>query len=524
MRSRSTVSRSISLAFVFLSAGSLSASALAQDGPAGGGTKLLPIPEQIATPAEQAQFSDLMMRLSKAEGPEATIKLLDDELTRLPQPTTLRGLIQLFRSGILLSQDDYARSIDAVEESIRLLPGYSAPLLAAASIYAYANQPGKGADYFLRATKVDPDSARSVEDYEVNNIIRRLNYSRDKKRVDMLSDRLLEIGWIGSDLGSRSALARSAIERRASDGDAPGAIALVSKLLVPGHSYRLLANKQYNAVWPAIEAWGGPKLSTQWETYLREARDRWEASKDVQSVRAYSTALLSAGHDRTIIRDILPLFYKSLDQRRDQDLQFVVTGVAGALAREGKWDEVHKLFATAQKTWPLSNDNANALNVSGNWARYLFFEGRTAEALAKMDESLVYARKLQVNPDAIATMHHYRACMLHQLGRDSEAGVSLAITASVEFPVEAADVYLCVGNREAALRALIDGLEDENTRDGVLGFVQKTSDRPLASDYGRESEARYADLRRDPALLAEVAKYGRLLPFGANEGAPPEKP
>ena len=123
MRSRSTVSRSISLAFVFLSAGSLSASALAQDGPAGGGTKLLPIPEQIATPAEKAQISDLMMRLSKAEGPEATIKLLDDELTRLPQPTKLRGLIQLFRSGILLSQDDYARSIDAVEESIRLLPG-----------------------------------------------------------------------------------------------------------------------------------------------------------------------------------------------------------------------------------------------------------------------------------------------------------------------------------------------------------------------------------------------------------------
>ena len=486
--------------------------------------KLLPNPEQIALPGEQTLLNEMLKQLQQSKTPEQGLTVLDETLTKLPEPTKLRGVVQLTRAFILLSQDEYPGSIDAVEESIRLLPGYTAPLLTAASIYAYANNPQKGADYFLRATSIDPNSVRMMDDYEVNNLIRRLNFSRDKKKADLVSDRLLEIGWIGKSLDSRSSLARNAIERRIADGNIPGARSIVPKLLVPGHSYGLLTNKEYSEVWPTVEKWSGPKLATQWETYLREARDRWAASKDVETVRAYSAALVAAGHDRTVIREILPLFYNRLDQRRDQDLQFVVASVASALAREGKWDEIDRLFSTAQRVWPLREDNANSINVAANWARYSFYGGKTEEALARLDESLALARKLQVNPDAIAAMQHHRACMLHELGRDSEAGVSLAMAIAVEYPDDAAQAYLCTGNPGAALDVLLKGLKNEVTRDSVIGFVQKSSSRPLASDYGRRSRARTEELRLNPTLIAEVEKYGRILPYAVSDGAPPETP
>jgi tetratricopeptide (TPR) repeat protein len=484
--------------------------------------KALPRPEDF-TSAEDRQLNELVTKTVSVSNIGEALPALDAMLGRLREPTQLRGLIQFFRATAL-SNERLPEALEAVEESIRLLPGYSAPLLQAAALYAYSNEPSKGGDYFLRAIQLDPATVRTVEDYEVNNIMRRLVFARDERRSRAIGERLLEIGWIGDNLDSRSNLALSAIGRRMDEGDVDGARKLVTKLTVPKHSYELLLDKKYSVIWPDLEAWTGPKLRAQWETYLREARDRWEASKATSSVRDYVSALRSAGHDRTIIRDILPVYYAKLDQHQDQDLQFAISGVADALAHEGKWSEVNRVFARAQEVWPLSPENPNSLNIAANWARYLLFAGEYQRALDKMDEAVGFAQEWKVNPDAIATMHLYRACALHELGRDRETAYPVRMAALMTFPAELAWLHLCTSDRDSALRVLLEGLKHESTRQNVLEFAQAETSRPRDSDYSRKMREKTDELRRDPQLIVQVEKYGRIMPYSDIEGAPPEAP
>lgn len=483
--------------------------------------KSMPSPEEIALPHERSSFNELFSKLVTATDSAQALGILDASLAELSEPTKFRGYVQFVRAMAFLDQEKHADAMLAIDESIRLLPGYSAPLIAAASIYAYGNQPAKAADSFLRAAELDPDGVRRVDDYEVNNILRRLTFARDERRANAVSDRLLEIGWVGRNLGSQSSLARRAIERRLREDDVVGARALVPKLLVPSDSYNLLMVKRFSPIWDDVERWAGGKLERQWAMYLSEARLRWAASKAVDTIHDYTGALLAAGHYETVIRDIVPTLLGQLDQGADYNLIFVVSDVAAAVAHKGRWSEVDALFERTQNIWPLGSD-ANSLNIGGNRARYLMLAGKTGEALRLMDRVISEAQRLQVNRDAIGAMHHYRACMLHELGRVDEAGVSAAIAASIAFPAEVAGLHLCMGKPDAARRHLIEAMKNPTNHESVIGFVQITDDRNLPSEYSRKLKARVDQLRNDPAVKAAVLEHGRILDFRVNEGAPPE--
>jgi tetratricopeptide (TPR) repeat protein len=484
-------------------------------------SKFIPEPEALALPKERQLFNELLGTLAAAEDRAAMLAALDRAIAQLPEPSKLRGFVQLWRAGVLLERDDFPKAIAAVEESIRLLPDYSAPLITASSLYAYANQPAKAADYFLRAAELDPDSVRKVDDYEVNNIIRRLTVAREERRVNAVSDRLLEIGWIGNTLSGQSSLASSAIERRLRDGDLKAARELVPKLLVPAHSYSLLTVREFSPIWDGIERWAGPRLERQWTIYLHEARQRWTASKAVEAIQDYNDALLAAGHYDTVIREIYPMLIGKIDEKADHDLIFVVTGVARALAQKGRWNDADALFVKTQKVWPLGGQ-ANAINIGANRARYLMFAGRYDDALRQVDAAIAEGRKWQVNPDALAGMYSVRACTLHELKRSADAAVSMSLALAVLFPAEAAGLHLCMENPKAARRALMEGLKDPLGRKSVIGLLQKPDPIP-PSEYARKNRSRFDSLRADPELIAEVLKYGRMLPFAANEGAPPEQ-
>ncbi|CAA9498574.1 MAG: hypothetical protein AVDCRST_MAG44-616 [uncultured Sphingomonas sp.] len=175
--------------------------------------KFLPAPEKVMRPEHAAVIAAALRKMEDAKTPLAALPALDAALDKLGEPTPIRGLVQYWRAGILMA-NNHADAEAAIEESIRLLPDYSAPLIAAAAVYDYANQPGRGADYCLGASRIDPASTRKMDDYEVNNLLRRLHFAGQSRRADAVSPRLLEIGWMGSALGSASSLAMSAMKER----------------------------------------------------------------------------------------------------------------------------------------------------------------------------------------------------------------------------------------------------------------------------------------------------------------------
>ncbi len=486
--------------------------------------RFLPDPAEIGTPGDRKLVDEALSQLTVPgqATPAEALATLDRALTQLSEPSESRGIIQFLRAGLLSERDQDVAAREAIDESVRLLPGYSGPLLTAATLYSYSDQPTLAADYLLRATEIDPEMTRRFEEYDLNNILQRLSVLMEARRIKMLSERLLAIGWRGEGLGSRSRLALNAIEARVEEGDVAGARGLIPKLLLPRHSRDLLMQSKFRELWPDLERWAGSKLEKQWSVYLREARDRWQASKDPATALDYAIALEEANHNDTMIREMLPLF-SSLDPQDDYDLIFVAAKLAEALARKGRWDDIEKMFESGARAWPLGG-HANALNIAANRARFAFYRGKAVEALAGIDAAIADSARWreQVNRGGLAAMHYYRACILHKLGRTEDAALSRTIVGQVHGPASLARLFLCLDKPETARQVLISALADEVKRAEVLGFVQKDSAPAIRSDYGGWLDARFEEMRTDPQLLSKVAKYGRVLPFSLSEGAPLE--
>jgi tetratricopeptide (TPR) repeat protein len=479
-------------------------------------SNFLPPLESLALPGEQVILDRFLARTKSTHDPALILQAADEALALLRSPTQLRGFIQLTRARALGALHRELDAVEAAEESAQLLPGYSAPLILAFQQNAYLSRTAQATEYLMRAIEADPVTARTIDDYEINNLLGRLNGFHDDARARAISDRLLKIGWIGSHLDSRSSLAVDAIKMHIDRAEAEAARALVPRLLDPKDSRDLLIMKAYSAVWPDIETWAGHHLERQWPIYLREARERWESGRTSIAARDYLSALTTAGEFEAAVRELLPLFDNP--RKGDVELIFMVAPLANSLARLGRWDDAEDLFRRAQRAWPLGSQ-ANALNVSANHSVLLLKQGRANDALQMMDASLTDARKWgpEVSAGALAAMHHERACMLHDLGRDPEAAASVAQALAVQTGSAAAMLHLCMGDPAAARQGLLDALGNESTRDDVVGFVQPSDERPFPSPYGLKQRAASEALRSDPQVLSAVAKYGRVLPWRLNE-------
>ena len=482
----------------------------------------LPQLDQIMTPRERQIFTAEVrgqlanVTASKDHG----LSILDDLLAKDSEPTQFRGFLQMMRAPLLVEGGKTRDAMAAADESVRLLPGYSGPLLAAMDVYAYSDRPGQAADFLLRASEIDPESVQRIDDYDIGNLLHRLDAAHDQRRREAVGDKLLSLGWTGKRLESRSDVAYEAIKQRIANQDTAGARALIPELVNPTDTYTLLTDNRYQAIWPDLEKWAGPKLQRQWSVYLTEAEARFAASKAIENVHSYVAALQAAADDQRMISDVLPLLFQKLDPDQDQEFVFFVAPVADALERAGRWREGNDLFNRAETIWPLGS-STNALNVTGNHARSLLWEGRPADALALMDRWLEDAKKWGggVNFDAINTMQLERTCALHQLGRDSDTGTSIVAAVSGGDPVTIVTLDLCLGDMAAARNAVIQGFRTEGVRGSTIMLMQKPISTRCKSKYCDEQERRFSQLRSDPTLLNELQKYGRVVPFALNEAA-----
>lgn len=485
----------------------------------------LPTPEQIIRPEERSLMPRLLEALSSADAGEA-LERLDAVLPELHQPTPLRGFVQFLRATILNEQDREAEAISAVGESIRLLPNHSGPLLLASQILVFEDRSGEAADYLLRASRIDPESVNELDDYDINNLMSRLDSAGEKRRQIALSERLLEIGWSRGRPRTMSDMAMWVLEQRLAKGDAKGASAMVPRISSPSMLGRLLTEKQFGGVRPAVEAWAGVRLEKQWPIYLHQARAEWEASKDAEAGKAYAEALSSAGHHKTLVDTFLPLFSEKVDPERDFQLLFIATPLANALAHLGRWQEADSMFAKALTIW-RTEETANAINLTANRARMLLLKGEFERGVEGLGQVLKDAEKWrgQVGFGALSLIHLYRACGLAQLGRRSEEITSEAIVASRRAVDPASYVYLqiCKNDLNSAKKALIEALEVESTRSTVVTWMQPAKSEAFQSEFAKTMFARRIQLKQDAELIAATLKHGRILDAPLLPSVPEQK-
>lgn len=482
-------------------------------------------PAEIALPEEQPVAAELgRMMLERPEDPATALDRLDALLSRLGRPTRLRGMVQFVRATAFVALDQQGNAREAIEESIRLLPGYASPLLVAYSLEVYADRPAPAADYLLRAAEADPQTARRMPDYEVNGLVIRLAQQGERRRLQRVAERLFEIGWIGERITLRSRLARELIEGKLEAGDLDAARRLLPRLLAPADARRLLAQRRHRTIWPDVERWAGPRQENLWPAYLNEVRQKWRASRSSENAEPYAQALETALHYETMAREFLPVFRGQLDEAADYDLLWLSSRLAEALARLGRWEEADEVFARGLAVWPLGRD-ANALNVAANRARLRLARGDATAALIGIDAAIADSLRWegQVSAGALASMHWVRACALAELHREAEVASSLASVVAGRSATTSAATYVCLGRHEAARDILIAALDEEGQRDDVIMFVQPRAAPPMQSGYGRRIDARLDALRGDAALLEAVSRHGRVLAYPASAGAPPEE-
>jgi hypothetical protein len=488
-----------------------------------GHAKALPDPADVALPDERHVLKDLgSFLLLPHASPEQGLGILDPILAKLGSPTQLRGLTQYFRVHYLngLGRDREAK--EAAEEAIRLLPGYGAPLIVASSLYTYDDRASRAADLLMRAIAVDPESALEYRAFELSSLLRRLGDQNEGERYGRLADALVSLGWNNGDAAMRSRLARMAIDVRLHKGDTNGARALVTKILAPPDAYDMLTQKRFEPIWADVEKWSGEKLANLWPPYLEDMRWRWKQNSDIDLGYAYAAALRDAGHDAAIIAELMPLVRGKLDRFKDYRLVWAIPFLADALARQGRWDDVDRLFAHAQTVWPLGSD-ANALNLAANRARLLIARGDMELGLPAMDAAIADAARHggEVNSGALRAMHHYRACALFQLGRDDEAlGSRLIVIGDRSETTGIANMHICRGDLPAARAVLLDSAARGEAK-ALVAFLQPSDRRTMQSEYQRLLRERREQLRADPALLAAIREHGRILPYAISDGAPP---
>jgi tetratricopeptide (TPR) repeat protein len=483
----------------------------------------MPPLEKVALPEEQPQMAAMVQALAgiNEQDPKAALPILDRALAALPKPTLLRGVLQVYRATALDGMNRTGEAIAAIDEAVRLLPDYSGPLMVASNIHLYSNNAGLAADDLLRASEIDPDAVRLVDDYEVSSLMLRLDSVRDGKRVQRLGDRLLDLGWTGAGVRSRSQLAKAAIQRAVADGDLPRARKLIPSLLDPEASYEFLSINIYKPIWADLEKWGGPRLETQWRMYLDEARHRWEAGNDLERGSDYTAALSAAGALDRLIAGFLPLFDTPRDAENDWPMLFMASKLSAALMSKGRVADAVALYDRAEKTWPLGS-SANALNIAANRASALLNSDRPAEALNQIDLAVEDSRRWpgQINADAIVGMHFVRACALHALGRDNEAAVSASIAAPAGHAQLEASIALCMGDPAAARAALIKGFGHPGERASLIMYMQPDGQKAPPTVYGRAQREAIDALRRDPQVLAALAPYGRIMSYARDAAAP----
>ena len=484
---------------------------------AAGAQESLPKPVDAA---EAAALPALIPVLSR----QSTLTELDSLLQRFSRPTPLRGVVQSIRAHLLVDQQRYAEAKSAAEEAVRLTPGYARPRMLASYALTFAGDPRRAADYWLEASQISPETARTTPPYTLSAMIGRLVEIGDTGRGERVRVRMDEIGIASLLAPARSDAALARLKATLEAGDTTAARGTVASVINPEDLRELAMNRHYTPVWPTVAEWAGTNFTGAQERYLVELRREFQNRDDLEPAVNYARALSGARAYQAVVTLFLPLLNSDAIAADPNNVAFLTPVVATALTATGRYPEAIALLDRISAQYP-SEGGGMRLNFSANIVRQAFAARQWREAADKAADWIKTARALgpTINVSAVNRVLTIRACAMYRLGDAAEA-TSTQATLSLDIRANYSNliqIAACRSDLASARDVMARWLADTEAYAPALAVMAPATANPAAGADVQEFEALVAQLRTDPALQRLVAKVGRLPVQPVLEALPP---
>jgi|GEM_PF-5272987 len=255
------------------------------------------------------------------------------------------------------------------------------------------------------------------------------------------ADRLLalDLALIGSHYdGGFGAYGRNGLAARSARalterGRVAEALALVPQIEAAESVERLLVDRRYALLWPAIEQHANSNMAaieTKWVEIV--AHEFAVEPRNVRRIIGLEIALRDAGRFAEIVTLLEPLTDSPESAALHlgmtnsaisfDDYVWIVNDYAASLARLGRADEADRLFEKLIASSVFRERRPQGLIV--NWALLLLGEGHYGASLDAL--AAIQSGKWTVPSDARAWAQRISVCSLHALGRDAEMADVLA--------------------------------------------------------------------------------------------------
>lgn len=438
------------------------------------------------------------------------------------EATKLRGFLQLLKATVLVELGRDKASIRPFEEAFEL---YEPPTVDSYFSYMYqlqkADENARVVEVAVRMLDRHPDAIDQLRKQWIGDFSRRLWLS------DMMDEReslLLAVARAAhktqtEDIDEIRWVFAESVEILSKRGEVDEASQYLRYVKSPKVLAGLLADRDTEAIWAAVEQDAGPDLSHAIDGYLAYAKEAADAAPgDFKKLQRHLDALRLAGRIREAVEFGEPIVQDWQQiEAVGEDAYWFVNDYVYVLSDAGKPDQAQALMARLVGLG--ISENGQLISMAINRAGLLMHWGKF-DASLKAIEDIENLDGKYASDYGMMWIYDIKACSLYQLGRKDEAEVVMKDSIGPladKNPSAHTEALLCFGEMDEAANLIVNRLhDDKEKKDAILTFVQvkiPKSTPPFLSELLHRAD----EVRARPEVRKEFDKVGRAISINASK-------
>ena len=439
---------------------------------------------------------------------------LEAVIGELPASNPASAMARAMKAQILVALGRRDEALADIRATMRAFPRLPVLWIGAIEVFAFTEHAGAAADFWIELADFNPAAARAIEDYYWITLGPQLGSTGQWAKEKELAAALESIGYDGGSEAGRSLLAEVLFHAAMERGNLAGARVQLERISDPDSLLDILRNQRLSAVWEQ-NPWSDPSrrapILRRWVDDLGRAAtaDGLQAGIFIRTVASHAGPDQVTAAYEPVLRAQMAKGAAGLE---DFDFSFWLSPLATAHVIAGRPERADALYRDAVGYF-ATLDSPVRLNATSNYALVLQRQGRNAEAVPLIDESIEALDAAGGINGALLQMHAVRVLALEGLGRSREAEESLRVLAAnrtVSFP-SYVDTLLALGRYREARTALVEILEGNNYMLGVR--LLQPSFAAFESPFDRDVRERRTRLAQDRRVRRALQGKGRVLGY-----------